>query len=158
VTWTAPRTFVTGEVETAAIFNTHLRDNLLALQPQSASVATSQTTASTTYVDLTTVGPSVTMNTGTSVMITLSCTTWPSIAGGFGYMSVAVSGATTLAAADGNGILATHSSALYAQTPSRTFLLAGLTGGSNTFTAKYRTGGSSTQNFGPRDITVTPCF
>lgn len=29
--WTAPRTFVAGEVETAAIFNTHLRDNLLAI-------------------------------------------------------------------------------------------------------------------------------
>ena len=29
--WTAPRTFVTAEIETAAIFNTHLRDNLLAL-------------------------------------------------------------------------------------------------------------------------------
>jgi hypothetical protein len=26
--WTNPRTFVTGEVETAAIFNAHLRDNL----------------------------------------------------------------------------------------------------------------------------------
>lgn len=29
--WTTPRTFVTAEVETAAIFNAHLRDNLLAL-------------------------------------------------------------------------------------------------------------------------------
>lgn len=28
MSWTAPRTFVTGEIETAAIFNTHLRDNL----------------------------------------------------------------------------------------------------------------------------------
>lgn len=26
--WTTPRTFVTAEIETAAIFNTHLRDNL----------------------------------------------------------------------------------------------------------------------------------
>lgn len=31
--WTAPRTFVTGEVLTAAIFNTHLRDNLLMTAP-----------------------------------------------------------------------------------------------------------------------------
>lgn len=30
-TWTAPRTFVDGEVETAAIFNTHVRDNFLAI-------------------------------------------------------------------------------------------------------------------------------
>lgn len=31
MTWTAPRTFVAGELETATIFNTHLRDNLNAL-------------------------------------------------------------------------------------------------------------------------------
>lgn len=32
MSWTAPRTFVAGEVETAAIFNAHLRDNLLFLK------------------------------------------------------------------------------------------------------------------------------
>ncbi len=31
MTWTAPRTWVTSEVPTAAIFNTHVRDNLLDL-------------------------------------------------------------------------------------------------------------------------------
>mgnify|MGYP001592239233 CR=1 FL=1 len=29
--WTAPRTWVTSELVTAAIMNTHIRDNLLAL-------------------------------------------------------------------------------------------------------------------------------
>lgn len=29
--WTAPRTWVDGETETATIFNTHVRDNLLAI-------------------------------------------------------------------------------------------------------------------------------
>lgn len=29
--WTAPRTWVAGEMATAALLNTHLRDNLLAL-------------------------------------------------------------------------------------------------------------------------------
>lgn len=33
MSWTAPRTFVTGELETASIFNTHLRDNLLETAP-----------------------------------------------------------------------------------------------------------------------------
>lgn len=33
MTWTAPRTFVTGELETASIFNTHLRDNILETAP-----------------------------------------------------------------------------------------------------------------------------
>lgn len=35
--WTAPRTFVTGEIETATIFNTHLRDNTLFLKNGVAS-------------------------------------------------------------------------------------------------------------------------
>ena len=30
--WTAPRTWVAGELVTAALFNTHLRDNLLILK------------------------------------------------------------------------------------------------------------------------------
>ena len=29
--WTAPRTWVTGEVVTASVMNVHVRDNLLAL-------------------------------------------------------------------------------------------------------------------------------
>lgn len=34
--WTAPRTWVNGEIETETIFNTHVRDNLLALRPSAA--------------------------------------------------------------------------------------------------------------------------
>ncbi len=34
--WTAPRTWVNGELETETIFNTHVRDNLLALRPSAA--------------------------------------------------------------------------------------------------------------------------
>ena len=30
--WTSPRTFVTGEIVTAAIMNAHVRDNMLALE------------------------------------------------------------------------------------------------------------------------------
>ncbi len=33
--WTSPRTWVTAETVTAAIMNTHVRDNLLAIQPGS---------------------------------------------------------------------------------------------------------------------------
>jgi hypothetical protein len=40
--WTSPRTWVAGEIVTAALLNTHLRDNLLA-----ASVWTSYTPATT---------------------------------------------------------------------------------------------------------------
>lgn len=46
--WTAPRTFVTSEVETAAIFNAHLRDNLLAANaPPIRKTADESVTSST---------------------------------------------------------------------------------------------------------------
>lgn len=38
MTWTAPRTWVTGEVVTSTIMNTHLRDNLIAVLPVGAYV------------------------------------------------------------------------------------------------------------------------
>lgn len=33
MTWTAPRTWVTGEVVTSTVMNTHVRDNLIAILP-----------------------------------------------------------------------------------------------------------------------------
>jgi hypothetical protein len=45
--WTIPRTFVTGEVETAAIFNAHLRDNLNALNGFVRKTADESVTSST---------------------------------------------------------------------------------------------------------------
>lgn len=50
MSWTAPRTWVTGEVVTAAEMNTHVRDNLSAVFPASAtySTYTPALTASTT--------------------------------------------------------------------------------------------------------------
>lgn len=41
--WTAPRTWVVGEIATAAQFNTHLRDNISALVGQAATVSALQT-------------------------------------------------------------------------------------------------------------------
>lgn len=45
MSWTTPRTFVAGEVETAAIFNAHLRDNLNFLK-SGVALSTESTTAS----------------------------------------------------------------------------------------------------------------
>ncbi len=39
--WTAPRTWVTGETVTAALMNTHIRDNLLAVGPTITKVVKS---------------------------------------------------------------------------------------------------------------------
>ncbi len=52
--WTAPRTWVNGEIETETIFNTHVRDNLLALRP-SAAIGVRENVQSIDYSSLTAV-------------------------------------------------------------------------------------------------------
>jgi hypothetical protein len=65
----------------------------------SAEVATLQTTGSTTFVDLATAGPSVTLTTGTSVLIFITYgTISPGGTSGQSLASVSVSGASTIAA------------------------------------------------------------
>lgn len=156
--WTAPKTWAVGDVLTASDLNTYVRDNEIALQPQAATVATSQTTSSTTYADLSTVGPAVTLVTGTQVLVTVGCGTVNNSVGAVDFMSYAVSGASTIAANDavaitvnGNGVANVGIQACYQ------YICSGLTAGTNTFTAKYRvTGGTGT--FTNRAIVVEACF
>lgn len=121
-----------------------------------ATVATDQSTSSTSYTDLATVGPSVTLTTGTEVYITISATIYKAGSVDFsGMVSVAVSGATTLAASDANATKVSSSRAGNDVSTSRRFKLTGLTAGSNTFTLKYKiNGGGSAFNFYNRDIVV----
>lgn len=158
MSWTAPRTFVTGEVETAAIFNTHLRDNMIALQPVAASIATLQTTASTTYTDLATTGPAVTLTTGTSALVTITAYMSTNTAGDGAAAATAVSGATTSAAADVTSMTVGNFSAGQAYQYSATNLITGLTAGSNTFTMKYKAITGGTASFQNRQIVVESPF
>ena len=122
------------------------------ITPQSATVATTQTTTSTSYTDLTTSGPAVTLATGTSALVTVAFQGYNSGAGYLSYMSVAVSGATTIAAADSTAAVVRYDNNISA---SATFLLTGLTAGSNTFTAKYKTStAATTATFINRHLTV----
>ena len=118
----------------------------------SATVSTDQSTSSTSYTDLATSGPAVTITTGTKALVIISCeadNTGVNIAT---FASVAVSGATTVAASDTvaikwqlrENIENRHSVATR---------FTGLTAGSNTFTMKYRTA-SDTASFGDREIIV----
>lgn len=121
----------------------------------SATVATDETRALTSYGDLATAGPAVTLTTGAEVIVTISCSAYRT--GGTGSAALAavdVSGATTLAAADGNGIVSTAGVSNHIQTPCRRFKITGLTPGSNTFTVKYRCDAVQTHHFYNRDITV----
>lgn len=122
----------------------------------SATVNPSQGTSSTGYTDLSTVGPAVTLETGTEVILWLSCSAAKATgtAGNTCYYSVAVSGASTIAASDNFATISSSAGgAGYNMALSRMLKLTGLTPGSNTFTAKYRVDGS-TFNFFQRDLTV----
>lgn len=127
------------------------------LRADTARVLTGQTTTSTSYTDLATVGPSVTVTTGTRALVIISAwietsTTSPYIAAS----SYAISGATTSAAPA--NILAfirsTGSPAQYASVTAA-HIVTGLTAGSNTFTMKYQTENASySAYFSNRIITV----
>lgn len=120
------------------------------LRVAAADVTTSQTTTSTTYTDLATAGPSVTLTTGTKALVILSATMYASGAAET-RMSFSVSGASTIAVDDKWALWGHQQTA----GSSRAYLLTGLTAGSNTFTAKYNvSSGSVTGYFVYRSIAV----
>jgi hypothetical protein len=128
----------------------------VSLVPQAAVVTTSQTVTSTSYVDLATVGPTVTMRTGTSVLVTVGA--WLiANAGTSAFMSFAISGATTLAASDDNCLMYSNESTTtnFGSRTSRQVLVTGLTAGVNTFTTKYRVS-AGTGTIALRHISVQP--
>lgn len=112
-----------------------------ALTTSTATVATSQTSASTTYTDLATVGPSVTLTTGTSVLVLVSAfmdNNFATI-----YTDFAISGATTRSATDTTCLLDVFSGAGAKRLRATVANLVTVTAGSNTFTMKYRVAGST---------------
>lgn len=179
---TANLTFADEEVVTHTKLNL-IRDDLLETAPAKASTAhgyfvatganaiaervpdanrvgTSETTTSTSYTDLATSGPAVTVTTGTGALCLISCELSNSGAGNSGYMAVDVSGATTVSANDGWAVKYESSnaddrlaaSAMIAYTSNG---LSALTAGSNVFTAKYRCT-AGTQTFLNRNMWVWP--
>lgn len=93
---------------------------------------------------------SVTLATGTTALVSITALMYSTTTAFDTYMGVAVSGATTAAAVDNMGC---YVNSLGGQTSTRVLVYSGLTAGVNTFTAQYRTAGS-TGNIGWRGITV----
>lgn len=169
-------TAVSGSVYTAAQFNQFIRDNLNETAPAKATtagahfavsgtneiaerisdtevVATSQDTTSTSYTDLATVGPAVTVTTGPQALVVVRGAISNSGVGS-SRMSYEVSGSSAVAASDTQcvGVFGTAGTGVLASDAS---LITGLTPGSNTFTAKYRVS-SGTGTFSTRRIVVFP--
>lgn len=178
--WTAPITFVANSVLTAAQLNSQLRDNMLETAPAKATqsgslivgsgmnqiaeripqiqrVDTSETTVSTSYTDLATPGPSVTVTTGTGALILTACTIGNNTANASSFMSWTISGATTRStpldktAVRSDGM----NGASNALTMSTVDYFQGLTPGTSTFTCQYKVG-SGTGVFSNRFIAVMP--
>jgi hypothetical protein len=168
---------------TASLWNTHIRNNFLETMPGKAATAgnwfvssgtspvtiaerevthatvgTSQTRTSSSYGNLTTTGPVIT-TTCAGALVFMGCDVRHSLSSAATYFSVAVSGATTIAANDNwagqcDGVTAANANRL------GSFVYFGpdsdhgtLTSGSNTFTMQYRTS-ASTATFGDRTMVI----
>jgi hypothetical protein len=169
-------TFTSGSVLTAAQLNQQLRDNMLETPPAKATTAgrifvatganaiaeraissdyisTAQTTTSTSYANLATQGPIVTVTTGTQALVLFSCEMSNSTEGARCAVSYGVSGATTVAASDDYRISYDENSADRVIGASRVHLHTSLTAGSNNFKHLYRVSGA-TGTFQLREMVV----
>jgi hypothetical protein len=118
------------------------------------AVLAQQATTSTTYTDLATPGPAVTVVVPASGKALVSVTAGIQTTQGaaLGYMSFAITGGTTRAANDATALNLLGNDF---QKASAIFVVSGLTPGSTTFTAKYRTS-AGTSTFQNRSIWAIP--
>lgn len=179
--YSTPITAVANATFTAAQFNASVRDNIL-VTPAALATATGrmyisngvnsiaervpqigritgggQATASTSFTDVTTVGPTVTAATGTSAIIAISAFCQNSVAGQGCYMGVDVSGATTIAASVDRALRIMSGAAAENSKQSYVGMYFGtLTAGSNTFRAKYASVASGNAQFDERELVLIP--
>ena len=122
----------------------------------SATVDTLQSTNSTTYTDLATAGPAVTVTTGTKALVIVTAEMRCEDGGVKMFMSYAVSGATTVAASDEVAVQQQPAASFGTKAGGRASAasVVTLTAGSNTFTAKYRLSTNTADEFSNRAIFV----
>lgn len=180
--WTTPLTAVTNAALTAAQWNASVRDNLAETAPAKATatgrlfVSTgansiaervptisrvtggAQSTSSSSFTDLTTVGPTASsVTTGTSAIFAISAFCLNTSAGQGCFMGVAVSGATTIAADPNRALRIMSGGASENSKQSYVGIFGGtLTAGSNTFQAKYSVVNTGTATFDERELLVLP--
>ncbi len=171
-------TAVANTILTAAQWNTHLRDNLNETAPAKATTsgalfvatgtnaiaeripagqftAAAETTASTSFVDLATVGPAATAVTGTKAFVFIRAGMENSTVNAAAHMSFEVSGATSTAATLNRAITIAGIAAANRARIGAGIFVDNLVAGSNTFTAKYSVG-AGTGTFVSRELSVIP--
>jgi hypothetical protein len=123
------------------------------ITPVTVSVETSQTTTSNPFTDLATVGPSVSMQTGTKAVAWVHSEIFNNTGGQYSTISVAVSGATTIAASTGVNLGPLNTGTIPIDVAGMMMFAGTLTAGVNVFTCKYSVN-SGTGTFGRRRLTV----
>lgn len=118
----------------------------------SAVILTSQSTTSTSFTDLATVGPVSTKHIGPSGRALVIVSAQQTNPTGYAIMSFAAAGPTPVVASDDAALTTSTGAEVSAD---RATLVTGLAEGDYTFTAKYRVPGG-TGTFQRRRITVIP--
>lgn len=177
--WSAPFTAVANTVYTAAQFNQYVRDNLNETAPAKATsagsifvadgvnsiaqrtpdgaiVLTEETTTSTSFTDLATTGPTVTVTTGPFALAFYHSQVENSGAG-FTYAGVEVSGATSISPALNRTVNISGAAGTRIGAGTTVLYEAGLAlnPGVNTFEMKYRVS-SGTGTFADRRLYILP--
>lgn len=179
MTWSAPLTAVANAALTAAQWNASVRDNLLMTAPalattsgsymavsgtnvvsqrtpQTATVVTQESSTATTFGDiLTTVGPSVTVTSGATALISVHSRLSNASATSTTRTAYLISGATSIVADADRATAFMSSTAGQIANVSGVFLQTGLTGGSNTFKEQYKCD-AGTGSWSSRTISVLP--
>lgn len=149
--YTSPRTWVAGETVTAALLNTHLRDNLIALKDPptdsyNVNEASDYNTTSTTFVDIDATDLALTITTtGGDVLVGFSGSIEENTGAlEFVYLDVAVDG--TRRGGDDGILMIGNTVSTEPQVMSFVYLVTGLSAGSHTFKLQWKVsaGGDAT--------------
>lgn len=175
--WSVPPTFAGNSALTAADLNTTLRDCMNETMPakatipgsyfvtsatntivqrtiKQATVSATETRTLTSFGDLTTVGPSVTVTTGTKAMFVVTAQISNSTVGAYSIVSYSATGATSISASDEWALLLKNAGSTQNMAVSHVSFQT-LTAGSHTVTMKYRVT-SGTGTFLRRRLIVIP--
>jgi hypothetical protein len=116
-------------------------------------VSTDQSTTSSSYTDLATVGPSVTLTTGTKVLVIFSTNVYTGANNTNATIDFDISGATSRSATDETALkFPANSSAGFMRMTG--VARPTVTAGSNTFTMKYKSAAGTQINFFYREMTI----
>lgn len=120
----------------------------------SDAVLTDEQTTSTSYTDLTTPGPTKTVNVGASGKVLVIWGAGIYNVAASKYMGIAVSGANTIAPSDVDALRRDGGTA-FDMSGTKFILYSSLNPGNTTFTAKYKTASGTAKFFG-RSLIVIP--